>query len=485
MCGIVGVTGEQEAPFFGIRSLSTLQGRGSQSAGVCWIQDGKIQRLVEHGLIRNLMAAFGDQETNSLQALAHTRYGTVGKNTLESAQPFCSEDGRIAIVHNGEIVEAEKFRKELKDSGVVFSSPSDSEVILRMLEHSEGDSRVARLMSVLEKVKGAYALLILWEGELIAATDQMGMHPLCLGAFEGGGHIFASEDSAIRAVGARPIEDVKPGQVIVITPRQNVMRYWINGQDRNGRRTAHCAFNLVYTGLPSSKIWGANVSEVRAALGRKTFEELLNSEKIPAIDIVTPMLDSGRTATLEFAKMLSHHRMMRLLNRGGVESLRTVDPGFLYPYNYGVNRAHDADRNFQLDTQSNREREVGFKHFGDPLVVKNKRVLIGDDSLVRGTTAKKVVNMLKDLGALEVHFVIFAPPVKASCYWGGVETKDQSKLPAAHKSVQEIGEEIGADSLSFISLEGFHEIMMSFGSGFCTACWGGEDPFKNTVGKTV
>lgn len=485
MCGIVGITGHSEAAFSAIRSASALQGRGSQSAGVCWWNGEKLNREVEKGLVRNLMAKVTDKPTGSSQALAHTRYGTVGKNTLDSAQPFCSKDGRLALVHNGEIVEAEKFRQELEAQGVKFSSSSDSEVVLKMLEYSQGASRITRIMSVLERINGAYALVILWDGELIGAVDKLSMHPLCLGAFEDGGHIFASEDTAIRAVGGRPIEDIKPGQVVVITPNQNVMKYSIGGHDLQGRRTAHCAFNFVYTAVPGSKMWDASVSEVRKALGRRTFDELNELGRLPSIDVVVPMLDSGRTATLAFAKELGHHRMMTLLAEGGPEALRTVDSNYLEPFDFGINRAHDADRNFQLDSQFNRDREVGFKHFGDPGVVKNRRVLVGDDSLVRGTTAKKVVDMLKTLGALEVHYVIFSPPVKASCRWGGVETKDESLLPAAHLSVDEICKQIGADSVNFISFESFHEVLMSFGSGFCLACWGNGDPFKATKGSLV
>lgn len=480
MCSIVGITGEETAVPLGIISLLTMEGRGSDWGGIASTENGEIQRYVKQGPARKLASKYG-QEKNPPKGsfmIGHTRYATEGRQGKSNAQPLVSKDKKLAIAHNGEIVEADKLRKELKGQGVKFKSSSDSEVVLRMLENAKGESIVDKVLSVLEKISGTYALVILWNEHLIGACDSKAFHPLCLGAFKDGGHVFASEDTAIRTIGARPIQDVKPGQVIMVTPDKDVKTYWLSNSKRNTSRTAHCAMNFVYTGLPTSSLWGVNVNEIREAFGQWCFQEMLERGALPHVDIVTPILDSGAIATLKFAKALGHWRTMELVRKGGLSELEAVDDDYLDPFKFGIFRAREAGRNFQLPTQDDRDVEIELKHFVNSGVVKNKRVLVGDDSKVRGTTARRISRMLRELGALEVHFVIFSPSVLDSCFYGGVSTKAKHLLPATTMSHEEMTKNIEADSLYFISPEGFTAVLDRFTAGCCTACWGGPQPIE-------
>lgn len=485
MCSIVGVTGmppdNNEALNLSLTASSILQGRGAQSAGIAWLKpSGRIEIAKARGKVDLLTKQLdeSDLDTRGSAAISHTRYGTEGPDTLQNAQPLLSRNRQIVLAHNGEIIGADKIRTRLKRQGVKFKTTSDSEVVLKLLERSKGESMIAKITDVLNSLPGAYALVILWKGYLIGAVDPHSFHPLTLGVFQNGGHIFASEDTAIKAIGGRVVEDLDPGQVIVITPEQDVRRYTLRRARQNNISTARCAFNHVYTCLPTSSPWGIPVSRVRKALGAHTFDEMVHLGLVPPVDAVVPMLDSGRNSTISFANKMNHWRMMQLLREGGPEALEHVDLDYLYTYSPGINRAHNAGRNFMLSTQGERDLAIGLKHLLDTYLVKNKRVLVGDDSLVRGTTARKVTTLLRQHGAVEVHWVIFSPRIIASCPYGGVETKDKDLLVATSKSIEEVKQDINADSLYHISLKGFKKVMARFGSGFCMACWDKQQVVK-------
>jgi len=435
--------------------------------------DGTIKVEKAEGMVRNLRAKFEPGSRPGRQAVAHTRYGTAGSSLLANAHPFLGDNDRLAVVHNGEIINAARLRQEFESQGVSFSATSDTELLPKMLERTQENGVVGRILTVLNQIPGAYALVILWNGYLIGASDPYGTHPLWLGRFPNGGHIFASEDAAIRTVGAEPIKYLKAGQVIVISPEQEITTYWLNLKPADH---AHCSFNYDYTARPDSNLWGRSVTSVRDALGIVTFNELVAAGLMPQIDVIVPVLDSGRTHTLTFSKACARHRLIRLIQNNSletiIETIKQIDLDTLFPFRFGINRAHDAGRNFQIPVQGEREKHIMIKHSGDPAVVKGKRLLVGDDSVVRATTAKAIIKMLRDLGATEVHWVSFSPPLIASCPYGGTETKDESLLAAVRfSSIEEIRRFIGANSLNYLSIEGYRRVINAHGSGnHCMAC---------------
>ena len=331
-------------------------------------------------------------------------------------------------------------------------------------------------MSALNRLVSAFSVIISWDDFLIGACDLQAHHPLSLGNLKNGGYIFASEDCAFKNVEASKIKDLKAGQVIVISPEQEVQTFWLKNNGSAPNRCAHCSFNFSYTARPDSVIWGRSVTQVRKPLGLELFYQLKSSDELPMVDLIIPVLDSGRTHTLSFAKAYSHWRLQKLLESEGIDAWRRADLDFCFPFDFGINRAHDSDRNFQESTQSERDDQISLKHSGDQAVVRGKRLIVGDDTLVRATTSRRIVTMLKDLGATEVHFYVFAPPVIESCPYGGTETKEKSRLMAANRSPEEIRRFIGADSLQYLSLERYKRVMNHSGEGHCFTCFDGHFP---------
>ena len=473
MCGIFTVTGIDNAARIAINGLKALQGRGHQSAGGGVFLNGRIRVCKEKGAIENLERKFAKKPIPGRIASFHTRYATAGANLLKNTHPFVSKDRRIAVVHNGEIVNADNLRSELMRQGVKFESTSDSEVILRLLENSPGKGIIQRVMSVLNRLERAFALVIIWDGYMIGAVDCKATHPLWLGRIEINGdvgHCFASEDSAIMSIEGTPIKEVQPGRVIVISPNQDRQTFWLKGERK---KTCSCSFNLVYTARPDTCIWGRSVSKAREALGHETFQEMTQAGILPYIDVIVPVLDSGRTATLAFAKQYALWRIRDLIKREGPEILEQADLDFLMPYNHGINRAHST-RSFQIDTQEMRAAFQLLKHGIDPSIIRGKRVLVGDDSIVRATTSQRIISNLRKYGATEVHFVSFSPSVIAPCPYGGTETKDQSLLTARGRTVEKVCEIINADSLYYLSLAGFRKVLSMYGRGYCVGCMSDE-----------
>ena len=469
MCGIVGVTGKKDAVNIGINALLPIHGRGDQGAGIAGLVNGEIVTVKGKGEITNIKSEAIKTLADSQMILAHCRYGTAGGNLLQNVHPFVSRDKRLALAHNGQIIGADEIRATLEAQGVDFESTSDSEVVLRLLERAEGDGMVTKILAVLNKLDRAYALGILWDGYLVGACDRHGYHPLTLGRFtqDGGGHIIASEDASFGPVGASPVRDIKPGQVVIISPDQRVITYRLDDIPESGQR---CSFNPTYTARPDSRIWGRSVSKVRKRLGHATFEEMRDAGVLPVVDVISPVLDSGRTATLAFANAYTRHHMLEIIRQGGIKALEQIDLDSLFPHDYAINRSHHSRRNFQLDDQDLRDYLIMLKHGVDRAVVTGKRILIGDDTIVRSTTSQHIVTALRQLGATEIHYVVFAPPILRSCPYGGTETRDQALLIAAHHNTEEIADAIGADSLYYLSEERYRSIIDD-GPGYCFTCF--------------
>jgi len=453
MCGVFGVYGHPEAAKLTYLGLHALQHRGQESAGII-STDGK--RLYAHRAMGLVHDTFTPKDLSGLPGAAsigHVRYSTAGGSLLKNAQPLAVDyaRGSIAVAHNGNLTNAEELREKLEARGSIFQSQADTEVIIHLLAMSTQRAIEDRIADALSHVKGAYSLVFLTEDALIAVRDPMGIRPLALGKLPGSDipNVVASEPTAFDLIDAKPVREIAAGEMIII--------------DKDGLRTSSpfppagrksCVFEYVYFARPDSKMWGATVYEVRKNLGRRLAEEQ------PAdCDIVIPVPDSGVPAAMGYA------------DRAGL------------PFELGLIRSHYVGRTFI-------EPEQSIRHFGVKLklnpvsdTIRGRRVVVIDDSIVRGTTSRKIVKMVRDAGAKEVHMRISSPPIRWPCYYG-IDTPTRSELVGASHTSDEIGRYITADSLGYLSLEGMLEAVTKtrgcevVPGDFCHACFSGEYPIE-------
>jgi amidophosphoribosyltransferase len=362
---------------------------------------------------------------------------------MRNAQPFCAttDGGAVAIAHNGNLVNAAAIRRELEGRGAIFSTTADSEVIVHLLARSREKSLEERLIDALSRVKGAFSIILLTPDAMIAARDPHGFRPLSLGRLDGA-WVAASETCALDLIGASFERDLDPGEVVVIRRgRLRTLRPFTKAP-----RESFCIFEYIYFARPDSNLNRQNVYVYRKELGR-----VLAREHPVSADLVVPVLDSGNTAALGYAE------------ESGI------------PYEQAMIRNHYVRRTFIEPSQSIRHFGVKVKHNAVKGVLQGKRVVLVDDSIVRGTTLLKLVTLLRDAGAREVHLRISAPATIGSCYYG-IDTPTGDELIAHGRSVEEIREIIGADSLGYLSLEGLRRVSASLKHGFCDACFSGEYP---------
>ncbi len=455
MCGVFGVYGHPEAAKLTYLGLHALQHRGQESAGII-SSDGK--RLYAHramGLVHDTFTPADLSGLPGAASIGHVRYSTAGGSHIKNAQPLAVEyaRGAIAIAHNGNLTNAEEIREKLEARGSIFQSNADTEVIVHLLAMSTQRAVEDRIADALVQVRGAYSLVFLTEDALIAVRDPMGIRPLVLGMLPGakGPNVVASEPTAFDLIDAKPVREIAPGEMIVI--------------DENGLRTSSplaatprksCVFEYVYFARPDSKLSGATVYEVRKNLGRR-----LAQEQPAACDIVIPVPDSGVPAAMGYAE------------KAGV------------PFELGLIRSHYVGRTFI-------EPEQSIRHFGVKLklnpvgdTIRGKRVVVIDDSIVRGTTSRKIVKMVRDAGAKEVHMRISSPPIRWPCFYG-IDTPTRSELVGSSHTNEEISRYITADSLGYLSLEGMLDAVTrtpGFERGpaeFCHACFSGDYPIDVT-----
>jgi amidophosphoribosyltransferase len=376
-------------------------------------------------------------------AIGHVRYSTAGASQLRNAQPFCAttDGGAVAIAHNGNLVNANAIRRELEGRGAIFSTTADSEVIVQLLARSRERSLEERLIDALSRVKGAFSLVMLTADGLIAARDPHGFRPLSLGRLDGA-WVAASETCALDLIGASHERDLEPGEVVVI--RRGRLRSLRPFTAVKSER--FCIFEYIYFARPDSNLNRQNVYTYRKELGR-----VLAREHPVAADLVVPVLDSGNTAALGYAE------------ESGI------------PYEQAMIRNHYVRRTFIEPAQSIRHFGVKVKHNAVQGVLQGKRVVLVDDSIVRGTTLIKLVTMLRNAGAREVHVRISAPPTVGPCYYG-IDTPTREELIANVHTVDEIRDIIGADSLGYLSLEGLRRASEALKHGFCDACFSDEYP---------
>lgn len=443
-CGVFGIYAPgQDVARLSYYGLYALQHRGQESAGIA-VSDGVgIKLHKEMGLVSEV---FTDNTLSLLtgkSAIGHVRYSTTGSSLSVNAQPLVCRylQGSLAVAHNGNLTNANELRKKLAANGSVFQSTIDSEVIVNLIARYGQDTIEEALMKAMIDLKGTYSLVVMTESKVIGARDPFGNRPLCLGKLDGN-YVIASESCALDALGADFLRDVEPGEIVTIDNEGLHSRRFLTSSE-----PAHCIFEYIYFARPDSNIDGINVMQARRFMG----QELSREHPIEA-DLVIPVPDSGIAGALGYAESLG------LVFEMGLMKNRYVGRTFIQP--------------------EQNERDLGVRLKLNPItrLVEGKRVVIIDDSIVRGTTSKKIVQMVRNKGAKEVHMLVSSPPVKNPCYYG-IDTSERAQLIASEKSLEEIRQYIGADSLNYLSLEGLYRAL-GRERGFCTACLSGQYPIE-------
>jgi amidophosphoribosyltransferase len=451
-CGVFGIFGHADASAHTALGLHALQHRGQEAAGIVSF-DGKL--FYSHralGLVGdNFNSADVIGRLKGHIAVGHNRYSTTGDTLLRNVQPLYGDFsfGGLAVAHNGNLTNAMTLRKQLIDIGCLFQSTSDTEVIVHLIALSKQTSVEDRLFDALSRVEGAYSLVVMSDGMLIGVRDPLGVRPLVMGKL-GDATILASETCALDIVGADYVRDIEPGEIVIITQDGiRSLKPFANTQKR------FCIFEYVYFARPDSISEGYNVYEVRQRIGA----ELAIEAAIDA-DIVVPVPDSGIPAALGYSKQSK------------------------IPFDLGIIRNHYVGRTFIEPSDHVRHLGVKLKHNGNRAILEGKRVILVDDSIVRGTTSKKIVNMVREAGAKEVHMRIASPPTTHSCFYG-VDTPTRDQLLAARYDLAEMAKLIGVDTLAFISLDGMYRAVSGVSRNnaapqFCDACFSGNYPIPLT-----
>lgn len=442
-CAVVGVYGHPEAANLAYLALYALQHRGQESSGIV---SSRGDALISHrglGLVADIFRPEIIQRLVGSSAIGHNRYGTHGETLLKNAQPLVVEyaGGALGVAHNGNLVDADEVRAELEESGSIFQSNSDTEVVIHLIAQASGDRLVDKVIQALRKIRGAYSMVFLSKDELIAARDPMGFRPLVLGRVKDA-WVVVSETCALDLMNAEYVREVEPGEVLVISESGiESLKPFPAAPHRR------CVFEYVYFARPDSRVFERTVYSVRHELGR----QLARESHVPA-DLVTPVPDSGVPAALGYAE------------EAGI------------PYQLGLIRNHYVGRTFIEPTDSIRHFGVRVKLNAMPELMKGKRVVVVDDSLVRGTTSQKIVTMLRSAGASEVHMRICSPPTISPCYYG-IDTPTREELVGSSHSIEEIRSFIGADSLAYLSEEGLYAFQESSDErDFCDACFTARYP---------
>jgi amidophosphoribosyltransferase len=444
-CGVFGIYGHPEAANLTYLGLYALQHRGQEGAGIC-SSDGR-QLFIEKsmGLVADIFSEKRLRRLPGYMAIGHNRYSTAGSSVLKNVQPIVANFalGTLAIAHNGNLVSAPDLRASLEAQGAIFQSSSDSEVIVHLIAQSKGADFYERVAHAVTQISGSFSMLILREKELIAIRDPYGVRPLSLG-MKNGAYVVASETCAFDLIGATYIRDIEPGEVLIIGEQGLESLRILHSQ-----RKAFCVFEFIYFSRPDSNIFGGqNVNEMRKEFGR----QLARESRIDA-DLVIPVPDSGVPAALGFSE------------ESGI------------PFDFGLIRNHYVGRTFIEPKHSIRHFGVKIKLNPVRQLLEGKRLIVIDDSIVRGTTSKKIVKMLREGGhAKEVHLKISSPPTIGPCFYG-IDTPTRSELIASTHLLDEIKKYVTADSLAYLSLDGLKKIVPN-SHNFCTACFDCDYPIS-------
>jgi amidophosphoribosyltransferase len=441
-CAVIGICGAEDAAQLTYLGLYALQHRGQESSGII-TSDGR--RVYEHRGMGLVSKVYSEEIISSLPgslAIGHNRYSTTGLSELVNAQPFLVDCkiGKIAVAHNGNLVDALELRKRMEEDGSIFRSTMDSEVILHLIARSRKETLPEMIADALSQVSGAYSLTFLTRDSIIAVRDPRGFRPLCLGSL-GEAHVFASESCAFDIIGARYVREIEPGEMCIATPGGLASHRFAEPAPRLSK----CIFEFIYFSRPDSRVFGENVDKIRRELGRRLAEES------PAeADIVISVPDSSNTIALGYAE------------RSGL------------PFEIGLIRNHYIGRTFIQPRQRTRDWDVRIKFNPVRGVLSGRRIVVVDDSIVRGSTMKKLVSMLSQAGAAQIHLRIGSPPVANSCYYG-IDTPTRGELIASTHEVEEIRDYLGVESLRYLSHDGLLSCVDD-PDNYCTACFCGTYP---------
>ncbi len=444
-CAVFGISGHKEAANLAYLGLYALQHRGQEGSGIVSSDGERFYQKKGLGLVADIYSKKTLRGLPGTKAIGHNRYSTTGSGDLHNVQPLSVNFafGNLALAHNGNLINAGVLRGELEAYGAIFQSDSDSEVIIHLIAHSKGDTIINRVIEALSMVRGAFSLVLQTDEHLIAARDPYGFRPLCLGRYKNS-WVVASETCAFDLIDAKFVREVEPGEIVVIEGTELTSHHPFLERDR-----AQCIFEYVYFARPDSKIFGTKaVYPIRKAFGRQ-----LAKESPAEADLVIPVPDSGVPAALGYAE------------------------GMGLPFEIGLTRNHYIGRTFIEPQQAIRHFGVKLKLNPVPEVLEGKRVVVVDDSLVRGTTSRKIVKMLRQAGAKEIHLRISSPPVIAPCFYG-IDTPSKKELIGAKYSLEQIRQYVTADSIGYLSLEGMLTTAPDAGQHYCKACFTDNYPIS-------
>ncbi len=455
-CGVFALYGHEEAANLVYLGLYALQHRGQESAGMASSDGRKIHSVRKMGHVADIFTPEVLNELPGNLAIGHTRYSTAGDTILRNAQPLsvaCSK-GQVAVAHNGNLTNAIELRRELEEDGSIFQSTSDTEVILHLVARSRERTLPGALRDALLQIEGAFSLVFLAQDRIIVARDPHGFRPLAMGRLEIEGDraatVFASETCAFDLIGATYVGDVEPGEMVIVGPEGMTRERYTPPE-----APAHCVFEHVYFSRPDSIVFGKPVAESRELMGR-----LLAREHPVDADVVVPVPDSGVAAAIGYS------------SESGI------------PYKQALIRNHYVGRTFIEPSQAIRDFGVKLKLNPVRHLLEGKRVILVDDSIVRGTTSRKIVRMVRSAGASEVHLRISCPPTISPCYYG-VDTPSLGELIAANNNIKQIEDYVEADSLAYLSLESLRESVKDSDHRFCYACYTGKYPTLVQIDEIV
>jgi amidophosphoribosyltransferase len=455
-CGVFAIYGHPEAANLVYLGLHALQHRGQESAGIATSDGRKIFTFRKMGHVVDIFTPDVLNQLPGTLGIGHTRYSTAGETIIQNAQPFsvaCGK-GHVAVAHNGNLTNAIELRRELEEDGSIFQGTSDTEVVLHLLARSRERTLAGALRDALLQIEGAFSLVFLAEDRIIVARDPRGFRPLAMGQLElSEGRIatvFASETCAFDLIGATYIGDVEPGEMVIVA-HEGITRELYTTPEA----PAHCAFEHVYFSRPDSVVFGKSVAQSRELMGR-----LLAREHPVEADLVVPVPDSGVGAAIGYA----------------------AESGI--PYKQALIRNHYVGRTFIEPSQAIRDFGVRLKLNPVRHLLEGQRVILVDDSIVRGTTSRKIVRMIRDAGAREVHLRISCPPTISPCYYG-VDTPSHRELIAANNSIEQIQEHVEADSLAYLSIESLRKSVQDSDHRFCYSCYTGKYPTLVQIDEIV
>jgi amidophosphoribosyltransferase len=445
-CGVFGVWGAPEPSHLAYVGLYAQQHRGQESAGIAVSNARLLRHHTGMGLVPEVFTSrvLRELDTGSIAAIGHNRYSTAGGSLSCNAQPLLERyvGGQVALAHNGNLINAEPLRRRFEQAGHLFHTTSDTEVIIHLLASPEQQRAPDPLGATLRHLQGAFSLVFLFPDRIEAARDPWGWRPLSLGRLPSGHFVVASESVALSVVGAAHVREIEPGEIVTINDAGVSSRRFADP----AARLARCAFEHVYFANPASRVFGQNVQETRERLG-----EVLARESPVVADYVAPMPDSGRSAALGFARAAG------------------------LPYREAIVPNRYVGRTFIKPTQNERAAAVRLKLNIIDELVRGKSLVIVDDSIVRGTTTKAKIDQLREAGANQIHLRISCPPIRHPCHFG-VDFARRDELIANGRTVEQIREFLGVDSLAYLSLEGLLSCMVEPQADYCTACWSGEYP---------